>query len=275
MTQLNSRVIQEVQAGRASSTDLYVGVEVAVTEMIVSDVLRPMPWADLFPDVLPGMVQSDNKILLITTLFNGITYNVNYVTPDKVPHKMEDVFRPEWKGKIASTPYAVSFDRLALKKGFDVMKPIIEKTAQWSAGLIRCGEAERIATGEFYMLFQDCGLIEPKLAKENGGPLAHVVLQDAATTGLVYAAIPKTSAHPNLAALLSGFLITTEGQAILDKYQHATSHLVPGTPANAVYKSLQASGSEPLALTPDDLLAHQKELLEYKKAFERILAGGK
>jgi ABC-type Fe3+ transport system substrate-binding protein len=152
------------------------------------------------------------------------------------------------------------------------MKPIVEKTAQWASGLIRCGEFERVATGEFIMLFMDCGLIEPKMARENGGPLAHVVLEDAATTGLVYATVPKTSAHPNLAKLLAGFIVSEEGQALLDKYQHATSHLVPGTPANKVFKSIEASGSKLLALTPDDLLAHQAELLKYKKAFERILA---
>ncbi|HEY4134858.1 MAG TPA: extracellular solute-binding protein [Alphaproteobacteria bacterium] len=273
MTQVASRIVQEVEAGRPPSSDLYVGIEVTVAEMIAHDVLKEVPWGEYFPRATGEAVQSGNRALLVTTLFNGVTYNARYVPDDKIPHKMADMFRPEWKGKIASTPYAVSFDRLALKRGFDVMKPILEKTAQWSSGLIRCGEAERIATGEFYMLFLDCGLIDPKLMRENGGPLGHVVLDDAATTSLIYSVIPKTSPHPNLAALLSGFLLTDEAQAILDKYQHATSHLVPGTPANAVFKSLQASGSELLALTPDDLQAHQKELLDYKKAFEKILAG--
>ena len=42
-----------------------------------------------------------------------------------VPKKMADIFKPKWKGKIASTPYAAVFDRLALIKGIDVKAPAI------------------------------------------------------------------------------------------------------------------------------------------------------
>ncbi|HEY4134863.1 MAG TPA: extracellular solute-binding protein [Alphaproteobacteria bacterium] len=272
MNQMTSRIVQEVQAGRPASSDLYIGVEVAITELVANDVLAPVEWAKYFPYATGDMVQSKGRALLITTLFNGITYNSKLIPKDKVPKTMAEVFRPEWKGKIASTSYAASFDRLALKNGLDKIKPIVEKTAEWASGFLRCGEAERIATGEFLMLFLDCGRVDEQFLSANGGPLDHAVLTDAAATSMWYAAIPKTSVHPNLAKLLSGYIVSQEGQALLEKYQHATSHLVPGTSANKIYKDLEASGYGVLALTPDDMEAHQKELLEYKKAFEKILA---
>ena len=42
-------------------------------------------------------------------------------------------------------------------------------------------------------------------------------------------AVPKNSAHPNLARLFVGFMASKEAQAILEKNDFRTSHLVEGT----------------------------------------------
>jgi len=271
MPQMATRTIQEVQAGRKASSDLYVGVEVALTQMMAANVLTAVPWAEYFPYVTPAMA-GDGRALLVATLFNGILYNAHAIPKANVPHKMADIFRPEWKGKIASTPYAVGFDRLALLMGFDTIKAVVQRTADWSGGLMRCGENERIASGEFIMLFLNCGdRIDDNMAADNGGPLASGEIEDALATSLHYFGIPKTSAHPNAAILFAGFVASKAGQEIIDKYGHESSHLVAGTPAYAKAQSFETRGLHLIALGPEELLAHERELDQYKTAFQKIL----
>jgi len=271
MPQLATRTIQEVKAGMKTSTDLYVGVEVSIPAMVLNDTLLPVTWSDYFPEITPAMYSKGGHALHIVTLFNGITYNTQFIKKNEVPKMMADVFNPKWRKKIASTPYAAAFDRLALARGYDVMEPIVKKTAEWSGGLIRCGEYERLASGEFLMLFLDCGRVDDALAVNKGGPLDQALLGDALATTLWYFAVPKTSAHPNLAKLFAGYVATKAGQDIIGKYGSATSHLVPGTETYKIGKQYESQGMQILSLTADDIQSREADLAKYKKAFQDML----
>ena len=168
--------------------------------------------------------------------------------------------------------YAVGFDRLALANGFDNVKAIVEKTAEWSGGLMRCGENDRISTGEFLMLFLNCGSrIPDNLKAENGGPLGSAELDDALATSMTYFGIPKNGAHPNLAKLFAGFIATKEGQDVIIKVASESSHLVPGTPAYEKAQGYLKKGDKLLAFGPEDILPRAKELDEYKNTFTKML----
>ena len=272
MPQMATRTIEEVKAGRTPTSDLFLGIEVSFVEMLRQNILTPVRWADYFPEITAEEAPSEGRTLLITTLFNGVMYNANMVKPADVPHRIADVFKPKWKGKIASTPYAVGFDRLALADGFDKIEPIVAKTAEWSGGLMRCGENDRISTGEFLMLFLNCGSrIPDNLRAENGGPLGSTELEDALATSLTYFGIPKNSAHPSLAKLFAGFVATKEGQDILTAVAHESSHLVPGTPAYAKAQGFLKKGDKLLAFGPQDILPHAAELDRYKSTFTKML----
>ena len=49
MPQMATRTIQEVKAGQIASSDLYIGVEVALTQMMAADVLKTVSWRNTFP----------------------------------------------------------------------------------------------------------------------------------------------------------------------------------------------------------------------------------
>ena len=271
MPRLASRVIQEIKAGRAPSTDVFLGAETTLTRMIRSKGVVPVNWRKYFPSIEKSQTINKGNAVHIATLFSGIYYNADIIKPNEVPKKMADIFKPKWKGKIASTPYAAGFDRLALARGIDVIRPVVQKTAKWAGGLMRCGEYERLASGEFIMLFLDCGRTDDRLLKENGGPLGQTVIEDAAITTNWYFAVPTNSAHPNLATLFAGFVATPDGQKIIHKHGGATSHRVPGTPANNLAKDFAKRGVELLVWTPDDLLKRSKDLRKYRKEFQRTL----
>jgi ABC-type Fe3+ transport system substrate-binding protein len=272
MPQMATRTLDEVRAGRVPSSDLFLGIEVSFVAMLKRDMLTPVRWADYFPEITAAEAPSGGRTLLVTTLFNGVLYNATLVKPEDVPRKIDDVFKPKWKGKIASTPYAVGFDRLALAYGFDTVKPIVTKTAEWDGGLMRCGENDRIASGEFLMLFLNCGSrIPDSMQVANGGPLGSTELDDALATSLTYFGIPKGVAHPNLAILFAGFVATKQGQDILENVAHETSHLVPGTPAFEKAQAFLKRGDKLLAYGPEDILPRAADLDEYKDTFTKML----
>ncbi|MGH7090022.1 MAG: ABC transporter substrate-binding protein, partial [Stellaceae bacterium] len=231
MPQLSTRIIAEVKAGQPSTSDAYLGVSVNYPAMIATHVLERVPWKSLIPGLTPAMTTKGGEAVLTYTLFMGLSYNTELIPKNEVPHKLADLFRPEWKGKLASTPYAAGFDELALEYGDAKVRPIVEKIAEWAGGLIRCGDYDRIASGEFLGLVLDCGQIAPDYMVKNGGPVELDLLDDALATEPTYLSVPKTSAHPNLAKLLIAYVATPDGQAVIGKYGNATSHLIPGTPA--------------------------------------------
>ena len=49
----------------------------------------------------------------LTVRTPGITYNTQRVSGAAVPRTLQDLLKPEFKGRIASTPYAAGFNRLA------------------------------------------------------------------------------------------------------------------------------------------------------------------
>jgi iron(III) transport system substrate-binding protein len=271
MPQMSTRVTQEVKAGQPASSDAFLGVSVNFPTMIAANVLEPVQWSSLNPAIKPDMETAGGEAVLVYTLFETFTYNSTLIPKDQVPHDFAGLFRPEWKGKLASTPYAAGFDELALKEGDDKIRPIVEKLAAWSGGLIRCGDYDRIASGEFIGLAIDCGQVNPDYMVENGGPVETALLDDGLGTELTYLAVPKTSAHPNLAKLFIAFVMTPEGQKILDKYEHATSHVYPGTPAYERAQSLAKKGLQLVVWTPDAIGPQTEKAEKLKEEYERIL----
>ena len=134
------------------------------------------------------------------------------------PEKLVDLLRPEWKGKVASTPYASSWELLG---GSDLWgKHAVEFARQLSgqlAGLMRCAELERIASGEFPAFAMDCTGREWIKLKRKGAPIEHVVPADFAAQRFYYFSIPKNASNPNAAILFVAFLESTQGQKLLYK----------------------------------------------------------
>lgn len=269
--QMASRVVQEIQAGRPNSTDVSLGAETTISSLLEAKALQETKWSEIFSHIRPEMQTKNGEAVHVVSLFTGIYYNTKFIKSDEVPKKMADVFNPKWKGRIATTPYAGTFDRLALAFGADTIRPIVKKTSDWAGGLIRCGEYERLATGEFILFFFDCGRGDERLSVANGGPLEQAVLEDAAITTNWFLGVPKNAPKPNLAKLFVAFVATPEGQQIIQQHGFTSSHLVEGTPANKQAKELEAKGAKILTQFPDFLLERQSEIEKYRDEFQKIV----
>lgn len=271
MPDMSRRIADEFKAGQKSASDLFLGSESHFVELTRSDALTRYPWREAFPHIPVAMIEMDGRLLREATRYIGISYNQQMVPEKDLPRRLDDLLKPMWKGKVASTPYAASFDRLASVIGVEKTREFLKRFTQNVAGLIRCGEEERLASGEFVLLALNCGNYEAERAQRQGMPINARVLVDVPIIGYWYVSIPKNSAHPNLATLFGAFLLTQEGQKIRYESVGATAHLVEGTPANKQYKELQAQGIQLKDFTSEYVIKHGKTLGQLRGEFQKIL----
>jgi len=101
---------------------------------------------------------------------------------------------------------AASFDRLALFWGEEKATAFLQKFAKQVAGLIRCGEEERVANGEFAMLAFNCDMADANDMREKGAPVNGKILRDAGILSYWYLAVPTNATLAVAAAGLADAL---------------------------------------------------------------------
>jgi ABC-type Fe3+ transport system substrate-binding protein len=271
MPDLARRIADEYKAGQKSASDMYLGSESHFVELSRSDALTRFKWREAFPSIPAPMVEMDGRLLREATRYIGVSYNRQAVQEKDLPRQLNDLLDAKWKGRIASTPYAASFDRLASVIGPEKTRDFLKRFTQNVAGLIRCGEEERIASGEFVMLALNCGTYEAERAQRQGMPVGARILSDVPIVGYWYLSVPKHSAHPNMAMLFAGYLLTPEGQKVRYDSIGATAHLIEGTPANKQYKELKAQGIDLKEFTADFVIKNGKMLGERREEFQKIM----
>lgn len=230
MARIGNQLATEFSAGQKADADIMLGAAPQMVPLIKLDLFEPVDWHSYLPSrVNPGMTEFDGRLIRVATGLTGATYNSS-LAPMK-PVTLDDFLKPEWKGKIASTPYAAGFDVLFASNvwGKDRTIAYVQKLSQQIAGLIRCGEAERIATGEYLALVMDCTGQDALVWQAKGAPLAQMMPLDAAQERYYYFGVPKNAQHPNAAKLFTLFLLTEEGQKISYDTWKIDLHTFPGS----------------------------------------------
>jgi ABC-type Fe3+ transport system substrate-binding protein len=110
------------------------------------------------------------------------------------------------------------------------VKNFTRKLVTLSGGRLRYGEEERIVSGEFPIAANMGGAVEEMWKwQAKGAPLVAVIGSTPVLPSYFQLGVPKNSAHPNLAKLFVAFVASKDGQAILEKHESVSSHLVEGT----------------------------------------------
>jgi iron(III) transport system substrate-binding protein len=245
MPEVAAKVAQEVEAGRPASTDVLIGSETHVVTTIQADAVLPVDWASWAPNIQdPRLIAPGGVAVQLASRVIGMTYNTSRLSGDAVPTSLQDVLKPQYKDPIASTPHAANFDRLASPELWGEPRTVeyVTKLAEQTAGLMRCGEVNRILSGEFDMLVTDCGSYDALKGQAQGAPLGHVIPSDAAEIAYWYLSVPKNAAHPNAAKLWINYVLGREGQDILYELDFSDHYLVPGSHTAAAVEAQQAKG---------------------------------
>ena len=181
VARFGNQLYTELKAGQPASSDIFVGAVAQLIPLLQRDLFVPVPWEKLKPgETTAHETEADDKALRIQTALSGITYNTNQIK--NPPHLLTDFLQPQWKGKIATTPYAAGYDILVANDLWGPKKTLdfVDKLSQQAAGLIRCGDVQRIATGEFAALVMDCISSATQVWQEKGAPVGYAIPADAA-----------------------------------------------------------------------------------------------
>jgi ABC-type Fe3+ transport system substrate-binding protein len=230
MARIVNTLATEYSAGQKSSVDIALGAAPQIAPVLKVNFFEKVDWKKYLPGrITDEMIEHNGELIRIVTGLSGATYN-SALAPMK-PATLEDFLKPAWKGKIASTPYSAGFDILLAQDVWGKEKTVnyVRALSTQIAGLIRCGEAERIATGEYLALVMDCTGQDALQWKEKGAPLDQMMPLDAAQQRYYYFAVPKNAQHPNAAKLYSIFMLTEEGQKLAYDTWKTDLHSLPGS----------------------------------------------
>ena len=279
MQGMMGKITREVAAGQPASSDVYFGNPQSMLQAMEHKPLKPMDWRSLlerpmasepgFEPIVPGNI----GIAMASTLV-GTIYNTNLVKGNDIPRKLEDFLNPKWKGKIASTPYAAGLREFAMPEllGREKIIAFTKKLSNHIGGLMRCGEMDRITSGEFVMLTLACGDQEVNIAERKGIPLGYAILDDATISHTRYAGVPKNSRAPNAAALFISFLHTAEGQKLMWDIDGLDFHLYPESNQKKKLDAAKARGAKVVISSPQ-WLNKNKDYDATQKELEKILRG--
>jgi iron(III) transport system substrate-binding protein len=275
-----SRIAQEAAANQPATEDVYLGNPAGVHDVLQAHVFKPMDWRALISRPIDAEgefdpVAPEGVAVAFASSVVGITYNTTLVKPADIPRHLDDLLDPKWKGKIASTPYASGFREFVASDllGNDATFAFVHRFAPQVGGLVRCGESDRITSGEFWMLVMDCGANDVITLKRQGAPIDHVLLDDAAVVHNRYGAVPTNSSAPNAAALFVAYLETPEAQSILWDVDGLDFYLFPESNTRQATQEIRKTGGK-LALDSPQWLDTLPNFSQSQKQLADILQHG-
>jgi iron(III) transport system substrate-binding protein len=206
-----------------SPTDIFIGSNQHGALIYQRKIGLKVDWQELLPNrIQASSIEADGAMLrMYTVIPGGIIYN-----PQRAPYppvNLTDLLKPEWKGRIASTPYASGFDLLSATDvwGKERTLDFARKLSTQLAGLVRCNDFERISSGEYIAYALDCTGTDAQTWEDKGAPIRHVIPADFPALRYYYMTVPTNAANPNAAKLLIVYLHTPEGQKLVWKMRHA------------------------------------------------------
>jgi iron(III) transport system substrate-binding protein len=270
------QIVQEVQAGRTPSSDVVMVSPNLLLRLVEADVVEPVDWSWAPNLQNPELIAPKNAGVVVFHQMEGITYNSSLLTGDQVPRTMQDLLKPEFKGRLASTPQAIGFGDLGSADIWGEEK-VFDYLARFStqlAGLIQCGDDTRVASGEFAAFAIDCGQGATLRAKAQGQPIDYVVPSDTAKVWPGYLTLPRGAAHPNAARLWINYMLSREAQDQLFELTYADTYFVPGAKTSRFIDDLKASGARIHTVDLRWVMAQGENTARQDKAAEILRAVG-
>jgi ABC-type Fe3+ transport system substrate-binding protein len=275
MNAMAARVITEQKSGAKTSTDLYHGSQSHFSLLHKEQALGKVNYSGIFPWITKEMEIFPSEGLLIFTSLRGIIYNSKLIPKDKAPKSYEDLVDPKlsptWAGKLAIPPYVSWLVELSMIWNEEKVKNFTRKLVALSGGRLRYSEEERVVSGEFPIAANMGGATEQMWQwQAKGAPLVAVMGSTPVLPSYFQLGVPKNSAHPSVSKLFVGFMASKEAQAILEKNDFRTSHLVDGT----IMAKYLKQNKVPLQEAKDSIafyLQGEDSGLEFKEELTKML----
>lgn len=228
-----ARYTAESEAGQNIADVLVAG------DPLLTKAFYDKGWlAEFDGSVMPGYAEwpeaFKNSYSAVISI-NPQTMGTNTNLVRDLPTKWDDLLRPEFKGKLITVDLRSvglvafgAFQLLLETKGEEFLRALGKQEFLLGSG----GPAaiQQVAAGGASIFFP-CSTTQAFSMIDQGAPVAAVLPQDEAYTGVVSPfAISSNAPNPNAARLLCSFMMSDEGQAILNT-ETVSPTGAPGTAA--------------------------------------------
>ena len=208
-------------------------------------------------------IAPDQTFATVRLRYLAIGYNTKRIPASDAPKTWEDLLDPKWKGKMAwnaqsdSSGALITITALRAAWGEQKAEEYFKKLAgQNVAPLAMSNRAvmDRVIEGE-YLIGVGISTHHPLISASKGAP-STTVLADPVPALSDTVNVLKDAPHPHAAMLLVDFLLSKEGQTVLQKAQY-----FPARPDIPAMDSLKAAdpraASVPVVVIPHEMLLHE------------------
>ena len=212
MPSVGNEIAIALRNNQPSPSDIYVGFSRNMAVLMKFDMFQKGDFKAYLPERMTDQIVERDTYVKIYSSTVGFTYN-KAMAPS-VPERLTDLLKPEWKGKVGTTPFAAGFDMLAAKEALGPEKAIdfAKEFSKQVAGFMLCNESDRVASGEFVAFATDCGGSRMLQAALKGAPLVRVLAPEVPVIAYFYLAVPKNAPNPNAAKLFITYALSEKGQ---------------------------------------------------------------
>jgi iron(III) transport system substrate-binding protein len=220
--QFLNRITSEVRAGtygydvvRATGIDMYPAIKMGLLQPYDSPERKA--YGAGWKDEKGLWTSTDDRITILG-------YNTRLVAESDVPKQWEDLLKPRWKGNIGIDPgdydlYLGFENRWGAAKALAYFKKLAEQEIQFRKGHTLLSQL--VVAGEMPMAF--VYLHRAEAMKAQGAPIEWVSTMDPITSSIGIIGLGAKPQNPNAAKLLIDYVLSTEGQQVLQKLQRIPS----------------------------------------------------
>jgi iron(III) transport system substrate-binding protein len=225
------RALTESRAGRHDA-DVIETNGPELESLYREKVLQPLKSPHL-KDLMPQALRSHGHWVGTRINLFVQTYNTTLVSKDEVPKAFADLANPKWKGRLGIEAededwFAMVVRELGEEKGLAIFREI----ARVNGFSVRKGHtllSGLVASGEVPFALTTYSHGSEKM-KQRGAPVEWYAIEPAIGRANGVAVMAKP-AHPHAAALFVDFILSPEGQKILEKGGYVPANLQIGNRA--------------------------------------------
>lgn len=215
------KIINESKAGRGSA-DVFDGSS-GITQLMEAGLVAPYKPKEA-EAYAPEFKDPNGNWTAINIYVAGLSYNTDLVKEADVPKKVEDLLDPKWQGrKITYTmQYTVSgingfFGGLEKERGTEKAKEFIaqlHKNGAVAQNATPSAVLDNVASGQ-HAICLGCNSNGVEILQKKGAPVAFSRIQPIVTF-VSALGVTKAAASPNAARLFIEFLLSKEGQKLME-----------------------------------------------------------
>ena len=274
MARQGNQLFTEFSAGQPSSSDILFSSAQSLAPLLPHDMFYLVPWPSLARDhkITPAFIEGGGRIIRTGTSVPVVVYNTTLMPHP--PATIQGLLTPQWTGKLATPPNASGFDVLSATDFWGQAKALdaVRKLVSLQAGLVRCGDDDRIASGEYAAFVEDCSSQGPRILKEKGAPVNFYIPSDGAQIRYYYLAIPKNTPHPNAAVLFVLYMLSQPGQSLFYDAMRMDNDMLPGSKTSQFLEQYRRAGVKFTTIDMAWWSAHPEALEGQKKEVEILSA---